>query len=522
MSEHIVARVDELKDGQMKEVAVGEQAVLVVRVNGAYRVFGAYCPHQGAPMAKGVIHQGRLQCPWHQSVFDADSGAMVEPPTLDHLPRYDVRIVDGNVVATLPVKLSDSCELRLAARDPADSRTYVILGTGAAGTLAAQTLRQEGFTGHVVMITREECPPYDRTELSKRYLAKADARKPFLRDAGFWDRCGVELFTGRRVRQVDPAAKTIAFDQGEGLAFDKLLLASGSDPVGLAIPGAELDGIFLLRRYDDCERIRQAALTAKCCVVVGAGFIGMEVAATLAGRGVQVAVVAPQQAPFESTLGPEIGNMYRELHEQNGAKFFMGRTVARFEGDGKVQAVVLDDGQRIEADLVVVGIGVRPITNYLTNVHVNDDAGVTVSRNLQLTQDVYAAGDIAAFPDWRTGVPIRIEHWRLAQQLGRCAAQHMAGRDVQYRGVPFFWTNQFKVNTRYVGFAADWDEIVYDGDVGHRQFIAYFVKRGGVLAAAGCKEDQKMCIIGEILRDPAVPTVADIHRQLKNETLVTA
>ncbi len=520
MSEHIVARVNELADGQMKEVPIGDQAVLVVRVNGTYRVFGAYCPHQGAPLAEGILHDGRLRCPWHQSVFDVETGGLDEPPTLDGLPRYDVKLLDGNVIATLPDKLPDSCEPPMVSRDPADARTYVVLGTGAASMLAAQTLRQEGFAGRLLMVSREDCLPYDRTELSKRYLAKADARKPFVRDEGFYERHGIELKTGVEVREVDAAARTITCDHGQGIRFDKLLLATGSDPIPLNVPGADLANVFLLRRYDDCERIRAQVTAAKRCLVVGASFIGMEVAASIGGRGVAVTVVAPEQTPFESTFGSEIGNMYRLLHEQNGTKFHLGYKVARFEGQGKVQAAVLEDGQRIETDMVVIGIGVRPITNYLKGVHINEDGSVNVNRHLQVTDDIYAAGDIARFVDWRTGLPIRIEHWRLAQQLGRYAAQHMAGRDVQYRDVPFFWTNQYKVNTRYVGFAQDWDEIVYDGDVSSRQFIAYYLKKGGVLAAAGCKEDQKLCIISEIIRATGIPTLADIRRQLKHEPLV--
>lgn len=532
--EHTVAKVDDLKDGQMKEIEVNEHQVLLVRLDGGYRAYVGSCPHHGAPLAEGLLHRGCIRCPWHQAVFDAGSGDLRQPPSLDRLPHYDVRVKGEDVIVTLPDTPGEQRSPAMVTADPqADGRTFAIVGAGAAGLVAAETLRREGFRGRIVLITREGHPaeekarrsprphgPYDRTELSKRYLTKPDATTPYLRDGSFYEDNGIELLAGRRVVEFDAGGKRIVFTDGEALNFDRALLATGGTPRTLGVPGEDLPDVLPLRSLDDCEAIREQAENNQKAVVVGAGFIGMEVCASLTQRGLSVTVVAPEEVPFTKTFGEQIGRMYQGVHEKKGAAFRLGRTVDRFEGDGKLEAVVLDDGERIEADFAVVGVGVRPATDGIAGLETNDDGSVTVDSHLRLSEDVYAAGDIARFPDWRTGGSIRIEHWRLAQQHGQVAAKNMAGGDVEYLGIPFFWTNQHMVIAQHVGFARDWDDLVVDGDIDEQQFVAWYVKDGKVLAAAGCQEDRRMAAAAEVLRESPLPSVEEIRRQV--QTLVEA
>ncbi len=240
----------------------------------------------------------------------------------------------------------------------------------------------------------------------------------------------------------------------------------------------------------------------------------MEVAASLAMRGLSVTVVTPESAPFKSVLGERIGRMYQQLHESKGEAFMLGAKVDHFEGDDSVRQVVLVGGQRLSADMVVAGVGVHPATDYLRDLEVNSDGSVTVDEHLRAVGNVFAAGDIARFPDWRTGESIRIEHWRLAQEHGRIAAMNMAGWDAPFRGVPFFWTTQHKVQVQYVGYVRTWDEIVYDGDVEGKQFVAYYLLDGRVMAAAGCNQERRMCAIADAITSRTAPMLGDLRQQV--------
>jgi NADPH-dependent 2,4-dienoyl-CoA reductase/sulfur reductase-like enzyme/nitrite reductase/ring-hydroxylating ferredoxin subunit len=514
-TEHIVAGVDDLKDGQMKEVKLAEDtSILLVRVDGVYHAYGPRCPHHGAPLADGGLHRGGIRCPWHQAVFDATTGELREPPALDSLPKFDLRIEQGKVIVTLPEEPAAPRPPQMAGPDGAsDGRTFAIAGSGAAGLAAAEALRQDGFTGRIVMLTREKHLPYDRTDLSKTYLAKADADAPLLRSADFFESCGIEIQSGREIAEVDASAKTIRCEDGSRLRYDRLLLASGAVPRRLGVPGEDLDGVLLLRGLDDCDRIRRRLSDVSRAVVVGASFIAMEAAAALTKRNIPVTVVAPEAVPFERVFGEAIGRMYRDAHERKGVAFMLGERIGSFEGDAALSAAILESGRRVEADLAVVGVGVRPATDYLKGIEANADGSITVDAHLQAAEDVYAAGDIARFPDWRTGEPIRIEHWRLAQQHGRVAAHNMAGRETEYAGVPFFWTSQYMVITEYVGYVRQWDEIVFDGDPSGKRFIACYVRDGRVFAAAGRNRERTMCAIAELLRASEPPTVDELRAQ---------
>jgi NADPH-dependent 2,4-dienoyl-CoA reductase/sulfur reductase-like enzyme/nitrite reductase/ring-hydroxylating ferredoxin subunit len=510
--EQVVAKVDDLKDGQMKEVSVGEQDILLVRVNGRYHAFHADCPHEGAPLAKGVLCDGHIRCPWHHALFDAETGELEEPPSLDLLRHYDCRVQGNEVVVAVPSITPQLRPPAMASPDAsADGRTFVILGGGAAGLTAAETLRQEGFRGRIVLMTREPHPPYDRTVLSKTYIRRIDAKEPFIRGAEFFEEHGIELHTGREATEVSVQARTVTCADGERMTYDRLLLATGGDPRTLGVPGEGLDGVLAFRTYDDARDIADRVRQGARAVLIGASFIALELAAALVRREVSVTVVAPEATPFELVFGREIGEMYRKVHEQRGVAFRLGHTVDRFEGDRALAAVVTSDGERMEADFAVVGIGVKPATGYLTDLPAAADGSIAVGPSLRAAEDVWAAGDLAQVPDPRTGEPVRLEHWRPAQQQARVAARNMAGREETFNALPFFWTNQHGRITQYVGCARRWEDVVFDGDPAEQQFLAYYVSGGKVLAAAGLREQRKMCLIAEVLRDGATPTPEELR-----------
>jgi len=511
--EFVVAKTGDLQDGRMKQVEAAGIKILLARVNERYFAIGAECPHYGGPLPEGLLCcETRVICPWHLSVFDLETGHLVEPPTLDAVPRFDVRVEGDDILVAVPEGTPQYRTLPMARRNAlADERTFVLVGAGAAGNAAAETLRQEGFEGRLLMITREDHVPYDRPSLSKNYLRGPEAKTPLLRDERFYANNEIEIVYNEALA-VDPETRSVGLRSGPMLRYDKLLLATGGAPRRLDVPGAAHDNVLLLRTLDDAMRIREWSEAHKRVLVVGSSFIGMEVGASLAMRGLAVEVVSPETTPFSQSLGERIGGMYRRIHEENGVRFHLGATVARFEGNGRAQRAVLANGEMVEADFFVVGIGVRPATDLLRNADVNDDGSLSVDECLRLDDDHFAAGDIARFPDWRTGRPTRIEHWRLAEQHGRTAARNMLGRREAFRHVPFFWTNQFKVIVQYVGYAHEWDEVIFQGDPEEGAFLAWYVHGGRILAAAGRERDRAIMAAGELIRLSAPPAADELRR----------
>jgi NADPH-dependent 2,4-dienoyl-CoA reductase/sulfur reductase-like enzyme/nitrite reductase/ring-hydroxylating ferredoxin subunit len=470
--------------GGMIGIDIREQKVLVVRSGERILAFDGYCPHAGAPLAEGVRCGDHVICPWHKASFDLRSGALVEPPAVDPLPRYPARVEDGRVLVSLqPIQTPD-------IPASADERCFVILGAGAAGQAAAQRLREEGFGGRLIMVSHEAELPYDRTVLSKYNLSgEAGAEKTPLQDAGFYERRRIERRRAE-IAEVDAATATVRFADGSSLTYDAALLATGGTPKAPQIPGADLGGVFLLRTAADSDAIVAAAERSQRVVVVGGGFIGMEAAASLRERGLAVTVVMPESTPFERPLGSMIGAVVARLHEQKGVVLRTGETVVAFEGDGAVGAVRLQSGERLPTDLVIIGGGIRPATKMLRGVTLREDGGVLVDRHLRAADKLFAAGDLTAFPLYGDGAPVRVEHWRVAQQHGRLAALAMLGREASFDSVPYFWTIHFLKRLDYVGHATDWDEIIVDGDLQKPKFIALYVKAGRVDAVIGWDRDQ--------------------------------
>jgi NADPH-dependent 2,4-dienoyl-CoA reductase/sulfur reductase-like enzyme/nitrite reductase/ring-hydroxylating ferredoxin subunit len=508
-----VAHIDDLQDGDMKQVEVGGLKILLTRLDGTFFAMGGECSHYGGPLAEGVLSGMHVTCPWHQARFHIKTGELASPPALDSMARFETTVERDQVLVILPESATGTIPPAMVKRDAkADSRTFVILGGGAAGNAAAQKLRQVAYQGRILLISQESRVPYDRTALSKGYLSgDMEAESLPLRNDAFYNEADIELMLGKKVSQINTSSKTIIFGYGESLTYDALLVATGGKPLELDIPGAGLENVFTLRSPEDAGRIMDAAGRSSEVVVVGTGFIGMETAASLRKRGLAVTVVGPGSVPLEKTLGPEVGGMLQQIHEEKGVSFRLERKVTSLKGEGRVTEVVLDNGDRLPAGLVLVGIGVRPATDFLQGVPINPDGSVTVDKYLSLGNDLYAAGDIARFPDWRTQELIRIEHWQLAELHGFTAALNMSGQQEEFKGVPFFWTEQFDTYLYYVGHVHAWDEIVWHGKVQDRTFVAFYVKNGQVLGALGCGYDHGMAYIAELMRVGQMPSPAELR-----------
>jgi NADPH-dependent 2,4-dienoyl-CoA reductase/sulfur reductase-like enzyme/nitrite reductase/ring-hydroxylating ferredoxin subunit len=487
MREFDAGSIDELADGAMREAEIDGGRVLLVRDGDTIHAVAATCPHAGAPLAQGIRHGTRLLCPWHKAAFCLRTGAVLEPPAVDPLDCYAVRIAAGRV-------LLRRAEPAPVAAPPADASCFVIVGGGAAGAVAAQTLRAEGFAGRIVMLDRDNRVPYDRTVLSKYALSgQPGAEKSPLQSQAFYQQQRIERRTATVVH-IDAPARRITCADGSRLPYDVALLATGGVPKRPHVPGEAQHPVLPLRGRADADAILAQAERSERAVILGASFIGMEVAASLRERGLRVTVVARDAVPFEKQLGVAIGGALQGLHERNGVRFRLGRAVAALRHRG----VVLDDGEALATDLTVMGYGVRPATSQITGLSRNDDFSLTVDAHLRVADGLYAAGDIARFPLHGDGPPVRVEHWRVAEQHGRVAALNMLGRATRYTSVPVFWTIQYRKRVDYIGHAAAWDEVVSHGDLGRPEFLAYFVKNGIVAAAAGMDRDQDTAALIEL------------------------
>jgi NADPH-dependent 2,4-dienoyl-CoA reductase/sulfur reductase-like enzyme/nitrite reductase/ring-hydroxylating ferredoxin subunit len=479
-----VASLDDCVIGTIRQVEFEGEPVLLFRDGDGVHAVGGTCPHAGAPLNQGVQHGNRIVCPWHKATFCLRTGALLEPPAVDALPRFDVRIDAGRV----SVSRSEQPREQAAA----DSRCFVIAGGGAAGAVAAQTLRQEGFGGRIVILDRENRVPYDRTTLSKYFLSgQQGAEKSPLQSQSFYRRQRIERKTAE-ITRVDAAGRRIVCADGSVLNYDAALLATGTAPKRPPIAGAEK--VFLLRNRADADAILARAERSERAVVLGASFIGMEVAASLRERGLDVTVVAREQVPFEKQLGARIGGVFTRLHESRGVQFRFGQAIDAIPDEG----VALKSGEMLKADLVVAGFGVAPATDYVTGIGRDEDGGILVDATLQAAPNLFAAGDIARYPLRGDGKPIRVEHWRVAEQQGRVAALNMLGRGVRYDAVPVFWTIQYLKRLDYIGHATDWDDIVMHGDPGKPEFLAYYVKDGRVSAAVGLDRDRDTAALVEL------------------------
>ncbi|HET7198379.1 MAG TPA: FAD-dependent oxidoreductase, partial [Burkholderiales bacterium] len=440
-----------IADGAMLLGHAQGEPVLLARRGSELFAIGAACSHYGGPLEQGLLVDDTVRCPWHHACFSLRSGEALRAPALNPVSCWRVEQKNGRAYVRGKI---DAPAKR--AQPATSGQSFVIVGGGAAGNAAAEMLRREGYEGRLTLLSADESPPCDRPNLSKGYLAgTAPEEWVPLRPAEFYKEQGIDLKLKTRVASIDPAGRQVQLADGGRIAYDRLLLATGAEPVRLPLPGAEQPHVHYLRSFSDSRKLVAAALGAKRAVVIGASFIGLEVAASLRARNVEVDVVGPEKRPMEKILGAEVGDFIRRLHEQHGVTFHFGTTAAKIGAHD----VTLQDGTTLDADLVVIGVGVRPAVALAEQAGLAMDRGVVVDRFLETSAPgILAAGDIARWPDPLTGERIRVEHWVLAERQGQTAARNMLGRRERFEAVPFFWTEQYDFGLAYVGHAERWDK----------------------------------------------------------------
>jgi len=459
-----------LTDGKMLLGHVGEDAVLLARRGDDVFAVGAVCTHYNGPLAEGLLVDDTVRCPLHHACFSLRTGTALRAPALNPVACWRVEQDGATIFVREKIKRATPSTLSAGGSLP---RTVVIVGGGAAGNAAAEMLRRDGFEGNITMLSADDALPYDRPNLSKDFLAGTAPEDWIpLRSAEFYEKKKIDVRLGARVASIDAPGRTLLLTDGGRFEFDALLLATGAHPVRLDIPGSDLPKLRYLRTLDDSRALIAKAKDAKCVAVIGASFIGLETAAALRERGLEVHVIGPQARPLERVLGPELGDMVKAIHEEHGVKFHFGTSAASIDERG----VTLKSGERIDADLVVAGIGVRPDVELAEQAGLTVDNGILVDAYLQTSAPgIFAAGDIARWPDPHTGASIRVEHWVVAERQGQTAAHNILGRRESFDAVPFFWSQHYDVAIRYVGHAERWDRLQIDGDPRARDCeVSYF------------------------------------------------
>jgi NADPH-dependent 2,4-dienoyl-CoA reductase/sulfur reductase-like enzyme/nitrite reductase/ring-hydroxylating ferredoxin subunit len=493
-----------LADGSSIAGHVGDDSVLVARAGGRCYAIGATCSHYGGPLAEGIIAGMTVRCPWHHAAFRLDDGVPDRPPALDALPCWRVEESDGRVRVREKVSRATSPPRSVARAHP-DS--VVIVGVGAAGIAAASTLRRDGYRGRLTMIDADPDAPVDRPNLSKDYLAgTAQEEWVTLRPPTFFSDNELAL-ERRRVTELDVQRKSVRLDDGTGMPYGALLLATGASPIRLPLPTRGNLPMLTLRSLADSRAIIAAASRAGAggrVVIIGASFIGLEVAASLRARGLEVHVVAPETRPLERVLGPQLGDLIHRVHLDHGVHFHLGQKPRELQDD----AVVLESGERITAAFVVTGVGVRPNVDLAERAGLRVDRGIVVDDRLRCSAaGVFAAGDVARYPDARTGEAIRVEHWVAAERQGQTAAHNMLGADERFTAVPFFWSAHYDLSVSYVGHAERWDAIEIDGSLEQRECEVRYVADGRALAVATIGRDRENLVAELAMERETIGTV---------------
>jgi apoptosis-inducing factor 3 len=477
------------------------EAVLIARVSDNFFAIGATCTHYSAPLAEGLIDGETVRCPWHHACFNLRNGAAVGAPALNDLTSYELCIEGDGIRVTgkkTPTQLWSAVHHEGDRRAPKSvtlqqstdmqPSSVVIIGAGAAGNACAEMLRRESYHGPVIMIDPDGDAPYDRPNLSKDYLA-GNAPEDWLplHPAEFYEKQQIEIRRGVTVKSIDRAAQNVVFEDGSELGYGALLIATGASPIRLDIAGAER--VRYLRSLRDCRELIDAIKNAKSVVVIGASFIGLEVAASLRTRGLNVSVVGLEDVPLAKVLGSDLGALVRKVHEDKGVTFYLKRKVAAITD----KQVTLDDGTMLHADVVVAGIGVKP------NAALGEAAGLTMDRGIAVNEfletsdpKIFAAGDVARFPDAHSTFRIRIEHWMVAERQGQVAARNILGEKVRFDDVPFFWSAHYDaVTIGYTGHAESWEETRVDGSIEQMDCAVSFIHEGRRAAVATINRDRQ-------------------------------
>ena len=479
--------LDELADGGMIGGHVGEEAVLLARRGDEFFAIGSSCSHYGGPLADGLVVADTVRCPWHHARFSLRTGEAVAAPAFNPVSCWRVQKRDGKAWVSEKIEPTEQRSAAKARGASENAERVVIVGGGAAAFATAEMLRREGFAGSVTLLSADDAAPYDRPNCSKDYLA-GNAPEDWipLKPPEFYREHAIDIVLGTDVTGIDIKAHQVAIAGGRNVAFDKLVLATGAEPIRLDIPGANEPHVHTLRSLGDARAIIAHAKQAQRVVVVGASFIGLEVAASLRARELEVHVVAPERRPMERVLGREFGDFIRALHEEHGVVFHLEETVTAIEGKN----VRLKGGTTLPADLVIVGIGVRPRIQLAEQAGLTIDRGVAVNAYLETSAPgIYAAGDIARWPDPHSGEPLRIEHWVVAERQGQTVARNILGRRERFADIPFFWSQHYDLPINYVGHAEKWDALEIEGDIKARDCVVRYRRDGKLLAVASIYRD---------------------------------
>ena len=480
--------------GMLAGHAHGKPALLARRGNELFAI-GAVCTHYGAPLAEGLLVDETVRCQWHHACFSLRTGEALRAPALDPVACWTVEQIDGMAYVrgrtpdTGPrpsVGASPNVE---ASNLPASilPASVVIVGGGAAGNAAAEMLRREGFAGSITILSADAALPSDRPKLSKDYLAgAADELSTLLRTLDFYREHGITVELDARVSSIEPANRLVMLEDGSHRSYEALLLATGAEAIKLDVPGANLPHVHTLRTLADSRAIVAMAATAQRAVIIGASFIGLEVAASLRARKIGVHVVGRETGLMEHVLGAEVGGFIQTLHASHGVVFHLGTTATAIDA----RAVTLQGGERLEADLVIVGIGVRPVLALAEQAGLAVDRGVSVNEYLETSAPgIYAAGDIARWPDPLSGERIRVEHWVVAERQGQTVARNILGRQERFDAVPFFWTIQYDFGLGYIGHAEHFDSADLDGSLEQRDCSVAYRLGGRKVAVAIVQRD---------------------------------
>ncbi|XP_071641721.1 apoptosis-inducing factor 3 isoform X1 [Temnothorax longispinosus] len=519
--EGVVCKQEDINENEMQQLSLGEDGgkILLVKQKGELYAIGTKCTHYGALLHTGALAEGRVRCPWHGACFNIKTGDIEDYPGLDSLPCYKVRVDEAGLVHVRAKRKDLDINKRtkdMAARDPENTKTVVIVGGGPSGATCAESLRQEGFTGRIVMVCRENAVPYDRIKVSK--VLDFDVQKAALRPASFYNDHKIETKLGVEAIGLDTTQNIVKLSNNENLKYDYLFSCTGSKPRMPNVPGANLSNIFVLRDYTDSQGVYALLSPEKHVVVLGLGFIGMEAAAYCIGKCASVTVIGRDTVPLRTIFGADIGSRIKKEHEAKGVKFIFQNNIKQFipkEGEESVVAKVeLTDGQILPADIAIVGIGSTFYTDWLkeSSVQMRDDGAIPVNKHLRTSvENVYAGGDIAYAPIYGSDDTLAaIGHYSLAHYHGKIAALNICGKETSLKTVPFFWTNLLGRNYRYAGHGNP-TSIKIHGSLDKLEFFAYYLKDGKVIGISSVNADPVAADFANMLYEGKILTEEEIN-----------